>query len=94
MADFDILLTASAPGEALRIDAVPRWGFLEKPNFTIPFNVTGWPALSLCSGYGAGELPVSIQLVAKPFAEPMLFRAGHAYEVAHQWRARRPTLAA
>ena len=91
-ADVDILLTASAQGEAPRIDAVPKWAFLEKPNFTMPFNVTGWPAITLCTGFGEGGLPVAMQLAARPFAEPTLFRTAQAYEVAHAWRARRPAL--
>ncbi len=91
-ADCDILITAAQPGEAPRIDAVPKWGFLEKPNFTIPFNVTGWPGLTLCTGFGEGDLPVAMQLVAKPFQEALLFQAGDHYERAHAWRARRPAL--
>jgi len=92
-ANVDILLTASAPGEAPRIDSVPAWLFLEKPNYTIPFNITGWPAITLCTGFGEGGLPVAMQLVAKPFEEPQLFGAAHAYEAAHGWRAKRPALA-
>ncbi len=67
---------------------------LEKPNFTMAFNVTGQPALSVCSGYGEGGLPVSIQLIGKPFQEATVFQAGHAYETAHDWRSKRPALAA
>ena len=91
-AGCDILLTAAQPGEAPRIDAVPKWAFLEKPNFTIPFNVTGWPGISLPSGFGEGGLPVAMQLVARPFAEPTLFRAAQAYEKAHAWRTKRPAM--
>ena len=91
-ADCDILLTAAQPGEAPRIDAVPKWGFLEKPNFTIPFNVTGWPGITLPTGFGEGGLPVAMQLVARPFAEPTLFRAADAYEKAHAWRTKRPAM--
>jgi aspartyl-tRNA(Asn)/glutamyl-tRNA(Gln) amidotransferase subunit A len=91
-AECDLLLTAAQPGEAPLIEAVPKWGFLEKPNFTIPFNVTGWPGITVPSGYGEGGLPVAMQLVAKPFAEPLLFRAADAYERAHSWRATRPAI--
>ncbi|WP_207802923.1 amidase [Roseicella frigidaeris] len=91
-ADVDLLLTAVQPGEAARIDAVSPWAFLERPSFTTPCNVTGWPALSVCTGFGAGGLPLAMQLIGKPFAEAGLLRAGHAYEVAHGWRARRPPL--
>ncbi|MEA2742913.1 MAG: amidase [Acetobacteraceae bacterium] len=92
MADLDILVTASAPAEAPRIAEVPKWAMLEKPNFTMPFNLTGLPALSVCTGYGAGGLPVSMQIVGKPFAEATVFRAGHAYEVATGWRSTRPAM--
>jgi aspartyl-tRNA(Asn)/glutamyl-tRNA(Gln) amidotransferase subunit A len=92
MGGLDVLITASAPAEAPNIHQVPKWAMLEKPNFTMPFNVTGLPALSLCSGYGAGGLPISMQIVGKPFQEATVFRAGHAYETAFGWRDRRPGL--
>jgi aspartyl-tRNA(Asn)/glutamyl-tRNA(Gln) amidotransferase subunit A len=92
MADLDILITASAPAEAPKINEVPKWGMFEKPSFTMPFNLTGLPALSVCSGYGAGGLPVSIQIIGKPFAEATVFRAGHAYELATDWRTKRPAM--
>jgi aspartyl-tRNA(Asn)/glutamyl-tRNA(Gln) amidotransferase subunit A len=92
MADLDILITASAPAEAPKINEVPKWAMFERPNFTMPFNLTGLPALSLCTGYGIGGLPVSMQIVGKPFAEATVFRAGHAYEMATTWRNRRPAM--
>ena len=92
MSDLDILITAVQAKEAPEINSVPQWDNLEKPNFTMPFNVSGYPAMSICSGYGEAGLPVAMQLVAKPFAEAMLFRAAHAYEVATTWRNVRPRL--
>jgi aspartyl-tRNA(Asn)/glutamyl-tRNA(Gln) amidotransferase subunit A len=94
MADLDIIVSASQPGEAPRIAEVPKWANMEKWSFTMPFNVTGFPAISICTGFGQGGLPVSIQLAGKPFTEPTLFRAAHAYETAMPWRARRPAMAA
>ncbi len=93
MADLDILVTAAQPAEAPRIDAVPKWVMLDKPNFTSPFNVTGYPGISICTGFGEGGLPVSVQLVGKPFQEATVFRAAHAYERATDWRGRRPGMA-
>ncbi len=94
MADLDILVSAAAPAEAPRIDSLPKWLIFDKPNLTSPFNVTGYPAISICTGFGDGGLPVSMQLVGKPFEEPTVFRAAHAYETAMDWRNRRPTMAA
>jgi len=94
MENLDIIVSASAPAEAPRLDNVPKWSGIEKPSFTMPCNVTGFPAISICTGFGQGGLPVSMQLAAKPFSEPTLFRAAHAYETAMAWRAKRPAMAA
>ncbi len=93
MADCDILVSASQVSEAPKITDVPKWGTMEKPSLTMPFNLTGYPAMSVCTGFGSGGLPVSIQLIARPFAEATLFQAGHAYEVAVGTRKRRPEMA-
>jgi len=93
MAKVDVLVSAVQPAEAPPIDAVPKWAMLEKPSFTIPFNLTGSPAMSVCTGFGAGGLPVAMQLIGKPFAEATLFRAAQAYEKATNWRKKRPAMA-
>ena len=92
--DLDILITAGAPAEAPRIDAMPKWANLEKPGFTNAGNVLGWPAMNMCSGFGEGGLPVSVQIMAKPFQEPLLFRVAFAFEQATAFRERRPDLTA
>jgi aspartyl-tRNA(Asn)/glutamyl-tRNA(Gln) amidotransferase subunit A len=88
----DLLLTAGAPSEAPRIDAVPKWEGVMHPGFTAPMNQTGWPAICVPSGFGEKGLPVAIQIAAKPFQEPTLFRAAHAFERAAGSRERRPSL--
>ena len=93
MENLDIIVSASQPGEAPRIDTLTKWANMEKPSFTMPCNVTGFPAISICTGFGTGGLPVAMQLAAKPFAEPLLFRAAHAYETAMPWRGKRPAMA-
>jgi aspartyl-tRNA(Asn)/glutamyl-tRNA(Gln) amidotransferase subunit A len=94
MRDLDVVITAGAPGEAARMDAIPKWDLFDKPNFTMPFNVTGYPALCVCSGFGPGGLPVSVQIVGKPFRDAMVLRVGDAFEKATQSRSRRPALVA
>ena len=69
-------------------------GPLFPDNFTMPFNVTGYPALCVCSGFGPGGLPVSVQIVGKPFQDAMVLRVGDAFEKATQSRSRRPALVA
>jgi aspartyl-tRNA(Asn)/glutamyl-tRNA(Gln) amidotransferase subunit A len=53
--------------------------------FTAPFNVTGQPALAIPTGLAPNGLPVSMQIIGKPFDEASVFRVADAYE-----RARGP----
>jgi aspartyl-tRNA(Asn)/glutamyl-tRNA(Gln) amidotransferase subunit A len=94
MADLDVVLTASQPAEAPKIDEVPAWDSLAAPSFTMPFNVAGYPAVTVCAGFGEGDLPVAIQLVGKPFQEAIVLRVADAFEKASAFRDRRPALAA
>jgi aspartyl-tRNA(Asn)/glutamyl-tRNA(Gln) amidotransferase subunit A len=92
MAEVDILLTTAAPREAMPLAGDQTLRNLDLPPFTAPFNVTGQPAISVCAGFGEAGLPVSIQLAARPFEEPLLLAVADAYEKAHGWRAVRPAL--
>ena len=87
-----LVLTQTQPAEAAKIDEVPKWDLFDRPNFTMPFNVAGYPAISVCAGFGDGGLPVAIQLVGKPFQEPTLFRVADAFEKATPFRGQRPAL--
>jgi len=93
MRDLDVVLTAVFPNEAPLIDTLPKWDVFQQPSFMMPFNVAGYPAMSICSGFGAGGLPVAIQLVGKPFQEATVLRVADAFEKATAFRDRRPPLA-
>lgn len=58
----------------------------------IPFNVTGLPAISVCSGFSKTGLPLGLQIVAGSFAEELLLQAAHAYEQLAGWHKRSPSL--
>ena len=92
MAGLDLVMTASAPAEAPKIDAVGKFSILERPLLTMPFNVTGSPAMSVCCGYGEVGLPLSFQIVGNRFDDATVLRAADAYERATPWRGRRPSL--
>jgi aspartyl-tRNA(Asn)/glutamyl-tRNA(Gln) amidotransferase subunit A len=53
--------------------------------FTAPFNVTGQPALALPTGLSPAGLPLSMQIVGRPFDELTVLQAASVYE-----RARGP----
>ena len=41
---------------------------------------TGFPAFNVPMGYSFGELPAGLQLLGRPFSEPVLIRLSYAYE--------------
>ena len=93
MADLDLLVNASVAGEAPPWADAAKWSFIARPSHATPACLTGYPAISVCTGPGDDGLPVAMQLIAKPFAEPLLFQAAHAYQQAHGWHTRRPAIA-
>jgi aspartyl-tRNA(Asn)/glutamyl-tRNA(Gln) amidotransferase subunit A len=92
MQGLDIVMTAAAPSEAPSIDQVPKFALFERPSLTIPFNLTGSPAMSVCCGYTDSGLPLSFQIVGKRFEDATVLRLAHVYEQATSWRGRRPSL--
>jgi aspartyl-tRNA(Asn)/glutamyl-tRNA(Gln) amidotransferase subunit A len=89
---YDLLLAPTAPGPAPRLDAWRTIRFWQQASLTTPFNVTGGPAVALCMGYTRAGLPLSLQIVGRPFDEATVLRAADAYEKATGWRRRRPML--
>jgi aspartyl-tRNA(Asn)/glutamyl-tRNA(Gln) amidotransferase subunit A len=83
---YDALLTATALATAPRFDAPgDALSSTASPMQTIPFNVTGHPAMSVPVGLAPNGLPLSVQVVGRPFDEPMVFRIARAIEVLSGW---------
>jgi len=90
-ADVDVVLTANQYGEAEAFsDSQHSFPFFRKPYLTMPFNVTGMPALTVCAGFGAKGLPIGAQLAGRPFEDDLVLRVGHAFEQARGDLGRRP----
>ncbi len=98
-ADFDLLLTPTIS------EPPPRLGELvptaenalavgmrasQLACWTLPFNLTGQPAISLPLHWNDGGLPIGVQLVATHGREDLLLRVAAALEVALPWHDRRP----
>jgi amidase len=70
----------------LREDPVAALAQLQ---FTIPFNVSGNPTITLPAGFTDG-MPVAVQIVGPHFSEGLLFRAGHVFQCATDWHLTKP----
>jgi aspartyl-tRNA(Asn)/glutamyl-tRNA(Gln) amidotransferase subunit A len=56
-------------------------------------NIAGLPGMSVPCGFAESDgkrLPIGLQVLAKPFDEPSLFRAAYAYEQATDWHRQHP----
>ena len=65
----------------------PNWG-----RFTIPYDFSGAPTISLPCGQNSDGLPLSIQFVGKHLSEPLLVRLGHTFEQSTRWHNLRPNI--
>jgi Asp-tRNA(Asn)/Glu-tRNA(Gln) amidotransferase A subunit family amidase len=74
-----------------RADAAGR--FFTRRSYTSPAALAGVPAIAVPCGFGADGLPLSVQLMGRPFEDATVLRAAHAYEQATDWHRRRPPLA-
>jgi len=94
MANIDVLVTATQLRAAPQITHEYQLAESISPDPMIPFNVTGLPALAVCCGFDANGLPLSMQIIGKPFDEATVLAVGDAYEQATPWRQCRPELGA
>lgn len=58
--------------------------------FTPPWNLVGWPAMSVPAALSAQRTPLGAQLVAPPGGEGTLLALGAQLEAARRWTAHRP----
>ena len=61
--------------------------------YTMPFNLTGNPAVSLPVGLGADGLPLAIQLIARTGEDARLLQVAAALERARPWAQLKPAIA-
>ncbi|MET1085654.1 MAG: amidase [Arthrobacter sp.] len=68
-------------------------GVLEGMNtLTVPANVTGSPALSVPAGLSSDGMPISLQIMGRPFDERRVLAIGHAFEQRTPWNTLQPDL--
>jgi amidase len=100
---FDLLITPtiSAPppkiGEMVPDPATPLGAFIRSGAllpFTVPFNITGQPAVSLPLHWNDAKLPIGVQFVAAMEREDLLIRVASQLEQEVEWSKRRPPICA
>jgi aspartyl-tRNA(Asn)/glutamyl-tRNA(Gln) amidotransferase subunit A len=82
MEDLDVLITPTATTPPALRSTMTVEKQLFSPNFTGHWNLTGQPAMAVPCGFTSDEkpLPLSMQIIGKPFAEATVFKVGDAYQ--------------
>ncbi len=90
----DLIVTPVAPTTAFKIGEKmndPLTMYLSDI-FTISVNLAGLPGMAMPCGHDANNLPIGMQLIAPPFAEETILRAGDAFERTGAFKPRTPAV--
>jgi aspartyl-tRNA(Asn)/glutamyl-tRNA(Gln) amidotransferase subunit A len=87
----DALLTPTAVTPAIPVTSVDQNS--TPAVFTRWVNFLDLCAAAVPNGFTAGGLPTSLQVVCRGYEEPLALRIGHAYQAAHEWHLRVPSMA-
>jgi aspartyl-tRNA(Asn)/glutamyl-tRNA(Gln) amidotransferase subunit A len=90
----DVLVTPTLPIPPAAISDPHADDILPAVRNTSPFDVNGWPAISLPCGFTSQGLPIGLQIIGPHGGESVVFQLAHAYEQATEWHKRRPNLPA
>lgn len=88
MAGIDALLTPTTEHAAVPLDTLDQDRLPSR--FTRFGNLLELCALALPNGFTPAGLPLSLQIVCKPYDEAMALRTGQAYQRATEWHCRVP----
>ena len=90
----DLVVTPVAPTTAFKLGEKmndPLTMYLSDI-FTISVNLAGLPGMAMPCGYDSNNLPIGMQLIAPPFAEEIILRAGDAFERTGAFKPRTPAV--
>ncbi|MEU0518345.1 amidase [Streptosporangium sp. NPDC006007] len=89
---YDVLVTPTTAAAAPPLRTLSASERLEAPSFTSPWNLAGLPAVAIPAGFSASGLPLSVQIVGRPFAEGTVLAVADAYQRITDWHLRGPRL--
>jgi len=92
--EFDCVVTPTSPTAAFKIGekAEDPLKMYLSDIYTISANLAGIPAISVPCGFTKENLPVGLQILARPFNEEMLLKAAFAYEQNTPWHKMKPKI--
>ncbi len=90
--DHDVLVTPALAQPPIAAAAWGQRGWLRNmvantrfAPFAAPWNLAGWPAMTVPAGVHPGGMPLAVQLVARPGGEGLLLGVARQLETARPW---------
>lgn len=80
LTEYDVIITPSAPTPAEKASELSPSKRLAMPSYTGHWNLTGLPAVAIPVGLSSSGLPLSMQIIGKPFAEATVLKVADALQ--------------
>lgn len=97
--EVDVVIVPTTPAPAARIEEdgsqAARAALVHSVRYTRctnPFNLLGFPALSIPCGLSRDGLPIGLQIVGRPFEDTTVLRVGHAFQQLTDWHKQQPSI--
>ena len=96
---FDILITPTSPFLPFHINNLPKdiyhsdvLSMSRLWSYTLPFNITGHPAITMPCGFDKNNMPIGLQIIGKYFSEKRLLQVAGLLEVALGLTTKKPQI--
>ncbi len=94
LAEFDVLVTPTWATPAFLLSEMLPERMILTPGYTPQWNLTGLPAVAVPCGFSSSGLPLSMQIIGRPFAEATVLKVADAYQQLTDWHLQVPPVAA
>ncbi len=90
---FDAIITPTSPTTAFKLGekANDPLSMYLSDIYTTSVNLAGIPAISIPCGFSKG-MPIGLQIMARAFAEEMIFRIAYTFEQNTEWHKTKPKI--
>jgi len=94
LSTYDVLITPTWATPAFPLSEMLPERMILTPGYTPQWNLTGLPAVAVPCGFSSDGLPLSMQIIGRPFAEATVLKVADAYQRLTDWHLRVPPIAA
>jgi len=92
LTDYDVLITPTTPHAAPVASDVDASERLRAPSYMAQWSLAGLPAIAIPAGFDTSGLPLSLQIIGRPFAEATVLKVADALQSVTDYHLATPPL--